>query len=154
VGSGFEPPTPHPLTSTNARCRLLSGFFDSLGVRPVCASVGSESPTARDRGTICLIAASWADPIVELALARRLMAVTGVDGYTATAMVADVHARGADSPHAADVAAAAQALLAPISAAFKPALDEVFRLVQGWADAVARAVKPMFDALAKMEDRR
>ena len=37
-----------------------------------------------------LIPCARADPVVELALARRIMSDTAVDGFAATAMVADI----------------------------------------------------------------
>ena len=92
------------------------------------------------------------DRSVQRALVARIVADNGVDGHTAAAMVADVQARAAESPHADVVAAAAHAIFDPIVEAFGRALApvlasmvETFR--QMWV-AVEPAVKAWVEVSA------
>jgi hypothetical protein len=68
-------------------------------------------------------------------------------------MVADVHERGAASPHAVVVSAAAQELLAPIVDVFNRAFGDIVKSAEAWAAAVTGAMKPAMQALTAREDR-
>ena len=96
-----------------------------------------------------VIPRSWAGAAVHRALAARIMADTGVDGYTATAMVAVVRERGSDSPHAEVVSAAAAAILAPVIDSFNRMFTDLTKVMQAWADVIGRAMKPLVEALAR-----
>jgi hypothetical protein len=80
------------------------------------------------------------------------MADTGVDEHTARAMVADVHDQGSDSPHAEVVAAAANAILAPIIEVFSGFFAAMARAVQAWAEAVGQILQPWIAAIAALEN--
>jgi hypothetical protein len=89
------------------------------------------------------------DRKVELALASRIMHDTGVDGHTARAMVADVRERGADSPHAQVVSAAAHTVFDPVVEAFNKAFGQWAEQVQSAAAVLATAMDGWMRVLAK-----
>jgi hypothetical protein len=92
------------------------------------------------------------DSLAQEAIARRLSADTGIDGYAAVAMVEDVRLRGADSPYAAEVGEAAAVVLRPLIDAFGRFAEKLAAHFQDVAAAFGQAFAPLAELGAKLAE--
>ena len=91
----------------------------------------------------------------QMAIARRLCDQTGIDGYTASVMVADWDDHGTFSPHAEDCAAALSARMQDERDGFTALIGRFFDDFGRVMSAVTEAMKPIFrDARTSRLPRR